>query len=74
MLLVALENQVGVVDEDDGRRILPGGFKNFADLAIEAAGTRDDGAVDQKELGSSTEHAGVLPVGAVVQSQDAAVP
>src|SRR6266849_3259339 len=49
-LLAILENCIRVVDEDHGRRVVPGRFEDATYTLMEVVGTRDEGAVHQKEF------------------------
>src|SRR5204863_1238293 len=49
-LVAALEDDVGVVDEDDRRRVLPRRFEDAVNLLMKDGRPTHDGAVDEEEL------------------------
>src|SRR5207244_2457043 len=53
-LLTIFKNCVGIVDEDDRRRIVLRCLKNPMDTRIEIVRARDERAINQKELASKT--------------------
>ena len=49
-LAAVLEDQVRVIDEDDGRSVSLCALKNIAERIVKVAGIRDNGSIDQEEL------------------------
>jgi len=50
MLASAFENNVAIVDEDDGGSVHYGLPKDVIDVIVKIVGPRDHRAIDQKEL------------------------
>ena len=59
MFLAVLEDDVAVVDEDDGRRVLLRPFEDLMDALVEVPRPADERPVDQEEL--ATQAVGECP-------------